>query len=366
MAKTALITGATGLLGRQVLKAFQRAGWNAVGTGFTRAQPSSTLKVDLGSQNEIITVLDEVKNPKTTGSSSLYDPPPLHLHSLFVEPGAANRFPDKCDADPSGARAINVTASGYLAHATNTRAILLIYISTDYVFPGNGGEAPYQTDAQAKPPNLYGQTKLDGEKAVLAETRATGLGVVLRVPVLYGEAQDHKESAVNVLLDVVWKAQEKNADISVEDWASRYPTNTEDVGRVCQDIATKYIEAGEKRSLMPKVLHFSSEDRYTKYEICQLLADIMGLPLDGMVRNKQGNDPNGSVQRPYDTHLSTNALKDLGIDVQTQNFKDWWWVMQHRKPKFQTDGYSGDERCEQCGDRIQILSVQLTSLYVQS
>jgi NAD(P)-dependent dehydrogenase (short-subunit alcohol dehydrogenase family) len=61
MTKTALITGATGLLGRQVVKLFQRAGWDAVGTGFTRAQPPSTLKVDLGSQEEITTVLDEVK-----------------------------------------------------------------------------------------------------------------------------------------------------------------------------------------------------------------------------------------------------------------------------------------------------------------
>ncbi len=241
-----------------------------------------------------------------------------------VDLGAANRFPDKCDADPSGARAINITASRYLAHATNTRAILLIYISTDYVFPGNRGEAPYEIDAQAKPPNLYGQTKLDGEGAVLAETRDTGLGVVLRVPVLYGETQENKDSAVNVLMDAVWKSQRKDAKISMNDWALRYPTNTEDVARVCQDIATKYIQAGEKRSSMPRILQFSSEDRYTKYEICQLLAEIMGLPLDGMVRNKPGNDPNGGVQRPYDTHLSTKSLKDLGIDVQTQDFKDWW------------------------------------------
>jgi len=61
MAKTALITGASGLLGRQVLKAFQREGWNAVGTGLTRATPPSILKVDLCSKTEIETTLDEVK-----------------------------------------------------------------------------------------------------------------------------------------------------------------------------------------------------------------------------------------------------------------------------------------------------------------
>ena len=145
---------------------------------------------------------------------------------------------------------------------------------------------------------------------------------------LYGHTQDNQESAVNSLVGAIWKAQEKGADTSMDDWAQRYPTNTEDVGRVCQDVATKYLEAGEERSLLPRILQFSSEDRYTKFEICELLAEILGLPLDVMARNTQGNAPGGSVQRPYDTHLSTKALKELGIDVQTQNFKDWWLVNQ--------------------------------------
>ena len=251
------------------------------------------------------------------------------MHTL----GAANRSPDKCDADPSAARAINVTASRHLAHATNVRSILLIYISTDYVFPGTLGEAPYEIDAAANPPNLYGQSKFDGENSILEETADTGLGVVLRVPVLYGHAENNQESSVNVLLDAVWKAQEKGAEITMDDWAIRYPTNTEDVGRVCQDVAVRYLVAWRGKSSLPRILHFSSEDRYTKFGICELLAEIMGLPLDGMVRNEQGNARSGDVQRPYDTHLSTKALKDLRIDVQTQNFKDWWLVRQHLKPQ---------------------------------
>lgn len=59
--KTALVTGATGLLGRQVVEAFSSRGWNVVGTGFTRANPPSTLKVGLGSQEDIEKVLDDVK-----------------------------------------------------------------------------------------------------------------------------------------------------------------------------------------------------------------------------------------------------------------------------------------------------------------
>jgi S-adenosylmethionine synthetase len=61
MPKSVLVTGATGFLGRQVVKVFQREGWNVTGTGFTRSKPPSILKIDLGSEAEIHKVLDGVK-----------------------------------------------------------------------------------------------------------------------------------------------------------------------------------------------------------------------------------------------------------------------------------------------------------------
>lgn len=62
----------------------------------------------------------------------------------------------------------------------------------------------------------------------------------------------------------------------------------------------------------------------TKYEICQHFGEIMGLSIAGIEANMEGNDPNASVQRPFDCHLSTKALKDLGIDVSTLDFVAWW------------------------------------------
>jgi len=96
------------------------------------------------------------------------------------------------------------------------------------VFPGTEGQAPYEVGDTPKPTNLYGETKWEGEKAVLAEG-----GVVLRVPVLYGEGRN-EESAVNVLMDAVEKCQGEGESVKMDHWALRYPTNTEDVGRVCQ------------------------------------------------------------------------------------------------------------------------------------
>jgi dTDP-4-dehydrorhamnose reductase len=209
-----------------------------------------------------------------------------------------------------------------LAKECQGRGAFLIYISTDYVFPGTEGDAPYEADAPTNPPNLYGQLKLDGERAVLEETGDSGLGVVLRVPVLYGSAKENSESAVNTLVDAVKKATDENAGVKMDDWSQRYPTNTEDVGRVCRDIVIKYLKEKEKRKELPRILQFTSEDRMTKYEICQKIAQVLGVAIPGMIR--QGNDPNAAVQRPYDTHMSTKALTDIGIDVRTMDFVAWW------------------------------------------
>ncbi|EGS21020.1 dtdp-4-dehydrorhamnose reductase-like protein [Thermochaetoides thermophila DSM 1495] len=309
--KTALITGATGLLGRQVVKTFAGRGWSVKGTGFSRADGKEILKVDLADPEHVENTLDEV-------------------NVGVMEWGAANRFPDKVDKDPDAARKINVEATRALASACAQRSVFLIYISTDYVFPGKPGDAPYEADAEPAPTNLYGLTKLDGEKAVLAEYEAAGKvgsAVVLRVPVLYGQVSKeggNAESAVNTLMDVVVNSAKEGAKkVKMDHWAVRYPTNTEDVARVCYDVAVRYIESGAKQSL-PRILQFSSEDKYTKYEMCQLFAEIMGLPIDNIEANTEGNDPNATVQRPYDCHLSTRALQELGIDVSTQDFVGWW------------------------------------------
>ncbi|KAF5133233.1 Methionine adenosyltransferase 2 subunit beta [Metarhizium anisopliae] len=352
--RTALVTGATGLLGREITAAFRQSPkWDVKGTGYSRADGVDILKVNLENEdlNELNTVLDETQ-------------PHVIVHS------AAQRFPDRVDKDPEGARSLNIAASRRLAQVALSRDILLIYISTDYVFPGIPGDAPYEADATPKPTNLYGQTKFDGERAILEEAAKVGKpgsAIVLRVPVLYGHAETPAESAVNVLMDSVWKAQTEGANIKMDHWAVRYPTNTEDIGRVLiiptthmarfkqytanlncalydlvhdpkrevvnmatkeffPDIAAKYLDANgpDHRKALPSIVQFSSEDKMTKYEICQLFGKIMGLDTSNIEANAQGNDPNAAVQRPYDCHLSTKALRDLGIDISTCNFVDWW------------------------------------------
>lgn len=94
----------------------------------------------------------------------------------------------------------------------------------------------------------YGQTKLDGETAVLEVARQKNLKnqvVVLRVPVLYGSCDEPKDSAVNFLMQQLWSSQQLESSqpkTQVDDYALRFPTNTSDVGRVCRDIARLYLD----------------------------------------------------------------------------------------------------------------------------
>ena len=61
MPQRALITGATGLLGRQVVKAFESAGWEVTGAGFSRASPPKIIKFDIQDADEVERVLENVK-----------------------------------------------------------------------------------------------------------------------------------------------------------------------------------------------------------------------------------------------------------------------------------------------------------------
>ncbi|TID23130.1 NAD(P)-binding protein [Venturia nashicola] len=319
MAPKALVTGASGLLGREVAKSFEYAHWDVVGTGLTRAKPPSIVKLDLLNGEDIKRVLDEEK-------------PDVIVHC------AANRFPDSCTKDPDAARAINVASTGTLASEAYKRSIVVIYISTDYVFSGKPGEAPYTTSSPTGPPNVYGETKLEGEQTVLEATKDTNkgvLGVVLRVPVLYGrpEANDPAPSAVYAIVDAVRKAEklkEGEARVKVDDYGIRFPTATEDVGRVCVDIAKLYSEqakADPAKKDLPRILQFSSSDKYTKYDMAKVFADILGLPTDKIEAwdpTKDDEEGKSTTVRPYNTQLDTNALKDLGISTASLNFVAWW------------------------------------------
>ncbi len=75
---------------------------------------------------------------------------------------------DKAEESYKEAERINALAPCYLAELCRKSGVLLIHISTDFVFDGFG-KTPYKPDSKTSPLGSYGQTKLDGEKKIQEE-----------------------------------------------------------------------------------------------------------------------------------------------------------------------------------------------------
>ncbi|KAF9127815.1 hypothetical protein BGW39_005604 [Mortierella sp. 14UC] len=284
-----LVTGASGLLGRAVVSEFKNAGHEVVGVAFSRAK-GDLKKLDLEDSNAVRAFVD-AENPDVI----------VHC--------AAERRPDVVEKDPNGAKNLNVQVPGLLADLTNDRGILLIYISTDYVFDGTS--PPYDVRDKANPLNLYGQTKYDGEKEI---KKFNSSAIILRVPILYGMTEYNGESAVNSLIDSV----KDGKAVSMDHYAIRYPTNVADVARVIKDLS---IKVRQEKVFISGILHFSGEEKYTKYEICQVIAHVLGTSLDHLTPNAAA--PKDGTTRPYDCHLSNRCLAGVGINTHCVKFSDW-------------------------------------------
>ena len=81
---------------------------------------------------------------------------------------AAYTAVDKAESEPESARTINAIAPRALANAAAESGALLVHYSSDYVFNGSGS-APWTEDDPTGPLNVYGRTKLEGERFIRDE-----------------------------------------------------------------------------------------------------------------------------------------------------------------------------------------------------
>ncbi|MGI6513224.1 MAG: dTDP-4-dehydrorhamnose reductase [Syntrophomonadales bacterium] len=117
---------------------------------------------------------------------------------------AAYTAVDKAESEPDLAMAINGAAPGVLAEEAKKIGALLVHYSTDYVFDGTK-DTPYTEEDMPNPLNVYGKTKLAGERAIQA---VDGNYLIFRTSWVYGArgtnfyltmlrlAQEHEEIRV--------------------------------------------------------------------------------------------------------------------------------------------------------------------------
>ena len=85
----------------------------------------------------------------------------------FIVNAAAHTAVDKAESEPELAKVLNSDAPVALAKAAAEVGAWLVHYSTDYVFDGSGTHARQEGEGTG-PLSVYGQTKLDGEKAIVA------------------------------------------------------------------------------------------------------------------------------------------------------------------------------------------------------
>jgi len=145
-----LVTGVSGLLGLNFALAVDGKKHQVTGVANTAPLMWATFKnveAELTKQGVIEELIDTHK-------------PDVILHC------AAMANVDACENDPKQAHKVNAELPGMIAAVCQKHSLRMIHISTDAVFDGSRGN--YTEDDEPNPLSVYAQTKLDGERAVLA------------------------------------------------------------------------------------------------------------------------------------------------------------------------------------------------------
>ncbi len=96
---------------------------------------------------------------------------------------AAYTAVDKAEDEREKCFLVNETGSRNLALCAGEKNAKMLYVSTDYVFSGNG-QSPFETDDPKGPLNVYGESKLKGENAVLENCKKA---FIVRTSWVFGE-----------------------------------------------------------------------------------------------------------------------------------------------------------------------------------
>jgi len=211
---------------------------------------------------------------------------------------------DLCEREPDRAFLINAEAPRVLAQICGETGSRLIHFSTDYVFDGEKRQ-PYTEGDEAAPISVYGESKLAGEKNVLA---AQARNIVIRVSWVFGP---DRPSFIDAMIK---GAQESERVDAIADKFSA-PTYTRDVAEMLPQFFEKGVDGG--------ILHFSNAGECSWQEYAQWALDCchdagLSLKAGTVDAGKLENMTNWIARRPVYSVLSTAKYTKLtGISPRT-------------------------------------------------
>ena len=271
-----LVTGKNGQLGRSIQKLV-----------------NTDAKIDNNQySNEFIFVgREELDLSSESGISHYFDN--NNKFDIIINCAAYTQV-DKAEQEVELASQINHLAVKQLASIANKQQAKLIHISTDYVFDGES-DKPYTETDTPNPINVYGKTKLAGEKTLQAVMPMNA--IIIRTSWLYSE---YGNNFVSTML----RLGEERGEISVVNDQIGSPTYATDLAKIILHIikTKEFKEMGQ----VAQIYHYSNKGKCSWHEFAKEIFKIVEVSCKvNPIATQQYPTP---ANRPMNTIMSTDKI----------------------------------------------------------
>ena len=205
-----------------------------------------------------------------------------------------------CERDPETSFRVNAMAACSVAAAAQAAGAAVVYISTDYVFPGDSGR-PYAEDAARRPLNVYGVSKVAGEDLVAI---ACERHYIIRSSGLYG-VRGASGKGGNFVETILKRAAETGRLQVVAD-QTLSPTATYDLARGIRTVVT---------GAPPGRYHVTNQGAVSWFEFATLAVRLTGLAERTTIEPIASQTWDTALRRPAYSVLENAALRALGLPL---------------------------------------------------
>lgn len=262
-----LVTGVKGQLGYDVVRELQKRGHEAVGVDID--------EMDITDAAAVERVMTEVQ-------------PDAVIHC------SAYTAVDRAEEDIEICRRVNVDGTENIAKICEKLNCIMLYLSTDYIFSGDG-ERPWEPDDEASPLNAYGQSKYDGE---LALKKYVEKYFIVRISWVFGING-------NNFIKTMLRLGRENGAVKVVDDQIGSPTYTYDLARLLVDM----IESDRYGAY-----HATNEGICSWYEFAKEIFRAAGMDNVSVTPVKSGEFP-VKAKRPKNSRMSKEKLVTNGFSL---------------------------------------------------
>ena len=207
---------------------------------------------------------------------------------------AAYTAVDKAEEEQELANQVNHLAVKQLAQIANKQKIKLIHLSTDYIFDGES-DKPYTETDKTNPINIYGETKLAGEK-VLREAMPTN-AIIIRTSWVYSE---FGKNFVKTMLSLGRERDELNV-VSDQIGSPTYATDL--ANAVLEIIENKEFSESDQTT---QIYHYSNEGEISWYEFAKEIFKIT--EIDCKVKPMSTEQYPTLASRPKSTAMNMDKI----------------------------------------------------------